>query len=68
MLKFVNMQIRSKFADIYGLEIGHVKMEFDGDKIQDGDTADSLEIEDDNIVDVQVLMKGVNFNPFKKLC
>ena len=54
------LQVRAKFAEIYGLTaaggvgVAGVRFEFDGDGVRDSDTPATLGMEDDNMIDVKV--------------
>jgi hypothetical protein len=47
-------QIRSKFSEIYGLSPDALRFEFDGERLGPEDTPDSLEMSDDDLIDVKV--------------
>jgi hypothetical protein len=51
---FSPLQIRVKFAEIYGLPQEALKFEVDGNKLGYEDTPESLELNDDDLIDVKV--------------
>ena len=48
------LQLRGKFAAVYGLPLTSIKFQFDGETIKDSETPHSLDMEDENMVDVMV--------------
>jgi hypothetical protein len=54
-------KVRAKFAEIYGLEVVQVKFKFDGDSISDDSTPTSLDLEDEDLIEVVVC-------PYIRLC
>ena len=47
-------QLRAKFGEVYDLPPASFQLTFDGDPIADDETPESLDMEDDNIIDVKV--------------
>ncbi|KAJ1432745.1 hypothetical protein B484DRAFT_447639 [Ochromonadaceae sp. CCMP2298] len=47
-------KVRAKFAEIYGLQVVQVKFKFDGDSISDDSTPTSLDLEDEDLIEVVI--------------
>ena len=45
--------LKMKFSDVYGVELKYLSFKFDGEPIADDDTTKSLDMEDDNLIDVR---------------
>ena len=58
MVFFIFIQMRLKFAEIYGIHANKLTFEFDGEKLSNTDTPDSCDMEDEYMIDVKV---GLNF-------
>eukprot|EP00729_Bicosta_minor_P008130 gene8130-10044_t len=52
------LKLKKAYCKRQGIQIDHVRFLFDGDALADGETPDSLEMEDNDLIDVVVKQTG----------
>lgn len=48
------LKMKTKFAEVYGITAKSIKFIFDGQPLKDSETADDIDMEDDNMIDVKI--------------
>lgn len=54
-------KFKSKFSEVYGIEINKIKLTLDGDVLKDNQTLASADVEDDVMIDVLVITDKSQF-------